>query len=76
MEAFCSSESCSGCADKVVCHCLDVTEAAVVQVITQLGLKSIKEIRKEIGAGDGCTCCHGRLRDYLAKFSCAEVAVG
>jgi bacterioferritin-associated ferredoxin len=34
-----------------------------------LGLQSIKEIRSHTGAGDGCTACHGCLRDLLERYA-------
>ena len=67
---------CESCSEKIVCRCLRVTEAEVIQVITQLELRSIKEIRREIGAGDGCTCCHSQLEEYLEKFGCTSALAG
>jgi bacterioferritin-associated ferredoxin len=55
---------------------LQVTEQEVVQVISRLGLQTVKEIRREIGAGDGCMCCHGDLIEYLAKHNCAAAVAG
>jgi bacterioferritin-associated ferredoxin len=64
---------CSGCPDRVVCRCLKVTEAAVVDAIVTLGLRTVKELRTATGAGDGCTCCHRELRELLEVH--AEVRV-
>jgi NAD(P)H-nitrite reductase large subunit len=56
---------CSGCPDRIVCRCLKVTEGTIVQAITTLGLRTVKEVRAATGAGDGCTCCHQQIRAYL-----------
>ena len=55
----------SGCSTKFLCRCLKVTEAAVVQAIDTLGLQTVKEVRQHTGAGDGCTCCHAKIRRLL-----------
>ncbi|HXG10870.1 MAG TPA: (2Fe-2S)-binding protein [Gemmataceae bacterium] len=69
MNSSCPCQCPNGCSLRVVCHCLQVTEAAVVEAITALGLQSIKEIRSHTGAGDGCTACHGCLRDLLERYA-------
>ena len=55
----------------VVCRCLQVTEAQVVRMIERLELRTVHDIRKYTGAGDGCTCCHALLKEYLAQHACA-----
>ena len=67
MRPFCSPGACDGCPDRVVCRCFGVPEAAVVEAITTLGLRTIKEIRKHTDAGDGCTCCHAQLHRLLEE---------
>lgn len=56
---------CAGCPDRIVCRCLKVTEGTIVEAITTLGLRTVKEVRNVTGAGDGCTCCHQQIRAYL-----------
>ena len=56
---------CAGCPDRIVCRCLKVTEAVVVEAITTLGLRTVRDVRNATGAGDGCTCCHRQIREYL-----------
>ena len=56
---------CAGCPDRIVCRCLRVTEAVVVEAIVTLGLRTVKEVRTATGAGDGCTCCHRHIHAYL-----------
>jgi NAD(P)H-nitrite reductase large subunit len=60
---------CSGCPDRIVCRCLKVTEDTIVTAVTTLGLRTVREVRVETGAGDGCTCCHGQLRELLEAHS-------
>jgi len=56
---------CSGCPDRVVCRCLKVTEAAIVEAITERGVRTLQELRQATEAGTGCNCCHKELRAYL-----------
>jgi bacterioferritin-associated ferredoxin len=68
----CTPADCVSCPDKVVCHCLQVTEGQLVQVIQTLELRTVKEVRRHTGAGAGCMCCHARIKQYLATQSCSE----
>ncbi len=68
-------ESCDGCPAKIVCRCLRVTEAQVVRMIERLELRTVHDLRKYTGAGDGCTCCHEKLEEYLGKHACQIEAV-
>ena len=65
-----------GCRDKIVCRCLNVNEAQVIQMIARLELRTVHDLSKHTGAGDGCTCCHAKLEDYLELFSCETAALG
>lgn len=56
---------CAGCPDRVVCRCLKVTEATIVDSIITLGLSSVKQVSRATGAGEGCTCCHTQIRELL-----------
>jgi assimilatory nitrate reductase electron transfer subunit len=56
---------CAGCPDRIVCRCLKVTEEAISNAIVELGLRSVKDVRKATGAGDGCTCCHDSIRELI-----------
>jgi bacterioferritin-associated ferredoxin len=45
-------------------------------MITRLELRTVRDVRQITGAGDGCTCCHAKLKEYLERFGCAaETAV-
>ena len=55
-----------------VCGCLHITEQ---QLLTTLATKThwtIRDIRKTIGAGDGCTACHHVLKRYLTVHQTTE----
>jgi bacterioferritin-associated ferredoxin len=63
---------CAGCPDRIVCRCLKVTEAVIVETIVTQGVRSVTELRQATGAGDGCTCCHAQLREYLAVHAASS----
>ena len=53
---------------KIVCMCLDVTEAEVIKAIKTHKLKNIKDIAQFTQAGEGCTVCHEDLKEYLEEY--------
>ena len=71
--SFCSPEQCHHCPDRVVCRCLNVTESEIVHAIQRHELQSIREVRRHTGAGEGCTCCHEQLKEYIARHSLTVV---
>ncbi|MCY2964224.1 MAG: (2Fe-2S)-binding protein [Planctomycetota bacterium] len=48
--------------DQIVCRCLKVRLSTIAEAIEVCGLSSVREIKCATGAGDGCTCCHARIR--------------
>jgi bacterioferritin-associated ferredoxin len=60
-----SCNDCLACPAQVVCHCLQVTEEVLRCAIESLDLRTLHEVRRATGAGDGCTACHRRLAQYL-----------
>jgi len=74
MESTCCIEACESCPSKVVCRCLQVTEEQLVRMITALDLRTVRDLRRTTGVGDGCTCCHRDLQQYLQRYSLAVVA--
>lgn len=68
--------ACDGCTDKIVCRCLNVSEAEVIQMISRLELRTIHDLSEHTGAGEGCTCCHAKLEEYLERFTCETAAFG
>jgi bacterioferritin-associated ferredoxin len=75
MEHICTPEACDGCPDKIVCRCLQVTEAQVVRMITRLELRTVYDVRRFTGAGEGCTCCHAKIQEYIEKVGCEAAAM-
>ena len=67
MESSCTNLCTHNDPQRLVCHCFQVTEAELVTALTGLDLRTVKEIRQQIGAGDGCTACHGALRKCLER---------
>ena len=59
-----------------VCDCLEVTECALLDVLSRSHIQTLRDVRRAIGAGDGCTACHGLLRQYLAARGAASRPVG
>jgi len=68
MLQFYSEDRCQTCPDRVVCRCLQVTESQIVETIETLTIRSVKDLRRETGAGDGCTCCHQHLKDLIERY--------
>jgi bacterioferritin-associated ferredoxin len=48
---------------------LQVTETEVVAAITTLEIRTLREVRRHTGAGEGCTACHQRLRQLLERHA-------
>jgi bacterioferritin-associated ferredoxin len=72
----CSHQACETCSDKIVCRCLQVTETQVIRMIERLELRTVLDLRKYTGAGEGCTCCHAKLEEYLEKHGAEMAALG
>ena len=67
MNGFNTSDRCNACPGRLACHCLGVTEEAVLEAATVLGASTVNDLRRLTGAGDGCTACHQRLRLLLVS---------
>ncbi|GIW78963.1 MAG: hypothetical protein KatS3mg105_0770 [Gemmatales bacterium] len=52
-------DNCATCPVHYFCHCLKVTEARVLEAL-ESGL-TVEQIKRETGAGEGCTACHRKL---------------
>lgn len=61
--------NCEDCCERYLCHCLQVTEQAVVHAVTRLALATVHDVRAHTGAGEGCTSCHARIRDLLEEHT-------
>ena len=65
---------CSSCTDcgvgkHFLCRCLRVTEAEVLHALSHFAVRTVKDLRKLTGAGDGCTACHRLLARYIERFA-------
>jgi bacterioferritin-associated ferredoxin len=69
MNNCCNHGSCGECLEEYVCHCLKVTEEQIVESAVRFGLQTLDEVRRHTGAGDGCTACHRRIRQYLQELN-------
>jgi bacterioferritin-associated ferredoxin len=74
MDTACTIDRCESCPTKMVCRCLQINEEQLVRMITALDLRTVRDLRKLTGVGDGCTCCHQELQQYLQRFSLAVTA--
>jgi bacterioferritin-associated ferredoxin len=71
----CPLDCCNCCSEMMICTCLGITEAELCRALTTLDLKSVRDIRINTGAGDGCTACHALLHQYLDEHTYASSAV-
>lgn len=59
-----------------VCACLRITERQLLDTLARAPACSLRDLRRTLGAGDGCTACHDELRRYLdagAQPSCPPI---
>lgn len=57
----------NGAGTRILCHCLQVTEAMVDEAIHAGVVQSLRDVIVCTGAGDGCTACRATLRAYLIR---------
>ena len=48
-----------------VCACLQITERQLLDTLSSTPVRSLRDLRRTLGAGDGCTACHDVLQQYL-----------
>ena len=59
-------------AEKIVCHCFNVSEEAIIKAIRANHLKTVEEVTFYTKAGGGCGRCKGEIQKILDKVnSCA-----
>lgn len=44
-----------------LCHCLRVSESQIRAAVELAGCQTIRDVRRQTGAGSGCTACHRRI---------------
>ena len=52
-------------AERVICHCLQVTESKLCDAQAQCPFTCLRDVAIATGAGTGCTACHRHLRKFL-----------
>ncbi len=50
---------------RYVCACLRITERELLGTLASTNVRTLQDLRRTIGAGDGCTACHPALQRYL-----------
>ena len=65
MNAFDLPDNGRGNSTRVVCRCLNITEGEICNALENNEIGCLQDIRQYTGAGDGCTCCHDLLNEYL-----------
>lgn len=69
---------CSSCLEAggpVVCHCLGITEDELVSSLITLELRSVREVRRQTGAGTGCNACHRKIQSYIETYSSSSLEI-
>jgi len=59
-----------------VCACLKVTHADLLAAMARDDVRTLNDLCRYTGAGDGCMACHPRLRCYVeiaADAGCRSV---
>lgn len=51
--------------DRIVCHCLRVTESEISGAVVVAELETVKQVMDFTGAGSGCTACHCAIKKLL-----------
>jgi bacterioferritin-associated ferredoxin len=74
MHAFCGDHPCDDGGDPIVCRCLQIRESELIEVLTVRDTCTLRELRRATGAGDGCTACHARLKEYLQHYASSSAS--
>lgn len=57
---------------RFVCHCLQVTNDEVREVVCKGLVSTLHDVRILTGAGAGCTACHYKLKQLISETSPAN----
>lgn len=52
---------------ELLCYCMRISEAEVVETICALDLRTVQDVRRCTGAGTGCTACIHHIRECLRQ---------
>ncbi len=61
-------------AEKIVCHCFNVSEEAIIKAIRANNLKTVEEVTFYTKAGGACGRCKGEIQKILDKVNSCAVA--
>lgn len=53
------------CDSPIVCRCLNISEADILEAVQRGRLESVHEVVRQTGAGDGCTACRRAIMQYV-----------
>jgi bacterioferritin-associated ferredoxin len=68
MDTCQGSDGCpADCGLRYVCRCLRVTEQVLAAALAAHDIRTLKDLKRHTGAGDGCMACHRRLKGYLER---------
>ncbi|WP_428053866.1 Fe-S cluster assembly protein NifU [Candidatus Avelusimicrobium stercoris] len=59
-------------AEKIVCHCFNVSEETIIKAIRANHLKTVEDVTHFTKAGGGCGRCKGEIQKILDKVNGAE----
>ncbi|MBX3411129.1 MAG: (2Fe-2S)-binding protein [Pirellulales bacterium] len=59
-------------ANDYLCHCLRVSEGTLRQLAAVGQVRSLDDVKRHTGAGEGCTGCHRRIQEFLAGGECGR----
>jgi len=59
---------------RLICRCLGVSSARILDAVVGSGLRSVAEVTKAIRAGGGCGTCHPEIEELLADVVGEPVA--
>ncbi len=60
--------------DKIICHCLGVSETDIRSAISTGSVQSIRCVMNGTGAGTGCTACLRRINALICEGGCPHSA--
>lgn len=64
-------ESLTQATDRVICHCLQVTESEILSAASFRSACTIGDVIDCTSAGAGCTACHRRIIELLQQAASA-----
>ena len=67
--------SCLAMGGPVVCRCLGIREDELIEALTTLELRTLRDVRRHTGAGTGCNACHRRIQLYIETYSSSPAEI-